>query len=264
MKKMLITGGSQGIGFELAKAFAKEGNALFLVAKEDGLLPLAIENLKKDFPNLQVTGLEIDLTLPESALSVYQQALKADFVPDILVNNAGFGTYGYVWETDQESEIKMLQLNMLNVYQLTRFFLKEMIQRNSGWIINISSISAFQPNPRLGTYGATKSFVLQFTRSIDFELREAGFAVRTMAVCPTPVVNTGFMERAGMGKSRTFKNWMVVTPDTVVRDILKGIKKGKNLVVPGKGLSFLLSIMKRLPEAVVIWMSAYYLRENRK
>jgi short-subunit dehydrogenase len=67
-----------------------------------------------------------------------------------------------------------------------------------------------------------------------------------------------------MEKSRTFKNWMVVTPDTVVRDILKGIKNGKNLVVPGKGLSFLLSIMKRLPEAVVIWMSAYYLRENRK
>ncbi len=89
-------------------------------------------------------------------------------------------------------------------------------------------------------------------------------AVRTMAVCPTPVVNTGFMERAGMEKSRTFKNWMVVTPDTVVRDILKGMKNGKNLVVPGKGLSFLLSIMKRLPEAVVIWMSAYYLRENRK
>ena len=119
---MLITGGSQGIGLELANAFAREGNALFLVAKEDGLLPLAIENLKKDFPNLQFIGLEIDLTLPESALSVYQQALKADFVPDILVNNAGFGTYGYVWETDQESEFKMLQLNMLNVYQLTRFF----------------------------------------------------------------------------------------------------------------------------------------------
>ncbi|MEY3321232.1 MAG: hypothetical protein RLZZ417_815 [Bacteroidota bacterium] len=264
MNKILITGGSQGIGFELARAFAKEGKSLFLVAKEDGLLPKAIENLQKEYPQLSVQGLEINLADAESANFVYQSALNAHFIPDILVNNAGFGTYGFVWETDMEKEYEMLQLHILNLYQMTRYFLKEMIERNKGWIINISSISAFQPNPRLGTYGASKSFVLQFTRSIDFELKEAGLAVRTMAVCPTPVINTGFMQEAGMEKSRTFKNWMVVTPEIVVRDIFQGLKKGKNLVVPGKGLPFLLEIIKRLPEAIVIWMSAYYLRETRK
>lgn len=264
MKKILITGGSQGIGLELAKAFAKDGNDLFLVAKEDGLLPKAIENLKKDYPNRSINGLEINLVKEESANLVYQSAINASFIPDVLVNNAGFGTYGYVWETEQDREYEMLQLNVLNLYKMTRYFLNEMVKRNSGWIINISSISAFQPNPRLGTYGASKSFVLQFTRSIDFELKEAGLAVRTMAVCPTPVINTGFMYHAGMEKSRTFKNWMVVTPQIVVRDILNGMRKGKNLVVPGKGLPFLLEIIKRLPEAIVIWMSAYYLREIRK
>lgn len=264
MKKILITGGSQGIGFELARSFAKEGKDLFLVAKEDGLLPKAIQSLKKEYPKISVKGLEINLANADSASKVYQSALKDDFLPDILVNNAGFGTYGFVWETNMEKEYEMLQLHIMCLYQMTRFFLKVMVQRNSGWIINISSISAFQPNPRLGAYGASKSFVLQFTRSIDFELKEAGLAVRTMAVCPTPVINTGFMQEARMEKSRTFKNWMVVTPDIVVRDILSGMKKGKNLVVPGRGLSFLLEIIKRLPEAIVIWMSTYYLREIRK
>jgi short-subunit dehydrogenase len=264
MKRMLITGASQGIGLELARAFAKEGNSLFLVAKKDGLLPQAITKLQEEFPQLSVQGLEVNLASTDSAKWVYQSALNASFIPDVLVNNAGFGTYGYVWETDMEKEYEMLQLHVLNLYLLTRYFLKDMIQRNSGLIINISSISAFQPNPRLGTYGASKSFVLQFTRSIDFELREAGFAVRTMAVCPTPVMDTGFMDRAGMQNSRTFQNWMVVTPEIVVRDILLGMKKGRNLVIPGRGFSFLLKILKRLPEAVVIWMSAYYLRETRK
>jgi short-subunit dehydrogenase len=264
MRKILITGGSQGIGLELARAFAKAGDALFLVAKEDGLLPVIIDGLKKEYPTIFIQGFEINLANAESALKVYQATLKASFSPDILINNAGFGTYGYVWETDQAKEFEMLQLNILNLYQMTRYYLADMVQRNSGWIINISSISAFQPNPRLGTYGASKSFVLQFTRSIDFELREARLSVHTMAVCPTPVVNTGFMQFAGMEKSRTFKNWMVVTPQIVTRDILRGMKKGKNLVIPGKGLSFLLEIIKRLPEAFVIWMSAYYLREGRK
>ncbi|MFM7089548.1 MAG: SDR family NAD(P)-dependent oxidoreductase [Bacteroidota bacterium] len=263
MRKILITGGSQGIGLELAHAFAKIGDDLFLIAKEDGLLPEIIERLKKEYPKVFIQGLEINLAKTESALMVYQETLKANFLPDILINNAGFGTYGYVWETNQAKEFEMLQLNVLNLYQMTRYFLADMVKRNGGWIINISSISAFQPNPRLSTYGASKSFVLQFTRSLDFELREAGLNVRTMAVCPTPVVNTGFMQFAGMEKSRTFKNWMVVTPKIVVRDIFKGMKKGKNLVIPGKGLSFLLEIIKRLPEAFVIWMSAYYLRENR-
>ena len=123
MNKILITGGSQGIGFELARAFAKEGKSLFLVAKEDGLLPKAIENLQKEYPQLSVQGLEINLADAESANFVYQSALNAHFIPDILVNNAGFGTYGFVWETDMEKEYEMLQLHILNLYQMTRYFL---------------------------------------------------------------------------------------------------------------------------------------------
>ena len=128
MKKILITGGSQGIGFELARSFAKEGKDLFLVAKEDGLLPKAIQSLKKEYPKISVKGLEINLANADSASKVYQSALKDDFLPDILVNNAGFGTYGFVWETNMEKEYEMLQLHIMSLYQMTRFFLKDMVQ----------------------------------------------------------------------------------------------------------------------------------------
>ena len=262
MQKVLLTGGSRGIGLALASAFAAKGYSLMLVDKADGALTGAIADLQRRFPGLAVEGLEINLAEPGSAALVYQHAKAKDFLPEVLVNNAGFGTYGFTWESDIQRQVDMLQLHVVTLYQLTHLFLGEMVHRNSGWIINISSISAFQPNPRLGNYGASKSFVLQFTRSLDLELQEAGLAVRAMAVCPTPVRETSFMATAGMERTRTFQNWMVVTPKIVVRDILRGMAKGKNLVVPGRGFPLLLKILKRLPEALLIWLSAHYLREK--
>ena len=179
---MLITGGSQGIGLELAKAFAREGNALFLVAKEDGVLPLAIENLKKDFPNLQVIGLEIDLTLPESALSVYQAALNADFVPDILVNNAATNpVYGPSLDCSGEAFDKIIQVNVKSPFEFAKLLHPFMKQNGGGSIVNISSIAGSTPDPGLGMYSVSKAALNMLTKVLAPEWGPDGIRVNALS-----------------------------------------------------------------------------------
>lgn len=256
----LITGGSSGIGFELARLFARDGWDLFLVAKPAEELEAAQARLNQEFPAIVVQTLTIDLAHEKSAQQVYDAAQQQNMQVDALVNNAGFGTYGFINDISMQQELDMIHLNVLAVYQLTRLFLRDMIARNQGNIVNLSSISAFQPNPELATYGATKSFVLFFSRAIAEELRMRKSAVRVTAVCPTPVINTGFQAAAGMEKSRLFESWMVVTPDVVARDIYKAMKQGRSYIIPGPGFHLLHKLVRRLPDAMVLKMAKDFLK----
>lgn len=259
---VLITGGSHGIGLELSRLFARDGHRLLIVSKPLEELERAREQLLSAFPGLELHTLQLDLSLPDSPQQVYDWTRQNQWDVDLLVNNAGFGTYGFINDIDMDKDLSMIRLHVLTLYALTRLFLRDMLARNRGQIVNISSISAYQPNPFLATYGATKSFVLQFSRAIDRELRDKGSKVRVMAVCPSPVKQTGFQSAAGMDKTNTFDNWMVVTPDIVARDIYKGIRAGRSLVIPGLGFGLLHKLIKRLPERWVVAMSKQYLRSR--
>ncbi|MCB9082521.1 MAG: SDR family NAD(P)-dependent oxidoreductase [Lewinellaceae bacterium] len=263
MQQAIITGGSSGIGLTLAKELAAQGYALLLVAKPPAELDQAVALLREQFPDLVLATLAIDLSLPNSAQDVYDYARENGWTEvSLLINCAGFGTFGFIDEVDMDREAAMIQLHILTLYTLTRLFLHEMIQRDRGYIVNLSSISAFQPNPQLATYGATKAFVLQFSRAIDVELRDRGSQVRVMAVCPTPVRQTGFQNTAGMAQTNTFDNWMVVTPDVVARAIIQGMERGRNLVIPGRGFGLIHKLSKRLPDAWVIRLSKMYLQHR--
>jgi short-subunit dehydrogenase len=127
-----------------------------------------------------------------------------------------------------------------------------MMERGSGGVINISSISAFQPVPTMATYGATKAFVLQFSRAVRAELREQGCPLPILAVCPTGIRNTPFKDAAGMSRNPLFKNWMSVTVEKVARDAYRAFRRNEEFVIPVRRLHYLNSLVRRLPSRWVI------------
>lgn len=263
-RAVLITGGAGGIGRELAGLFALDSYDIVLVDMDLENLEYVKNELANLNPGINIMLIEQDLTIPEAAERVYEFTKKQGLHVSVLVNCAGFGTYGPVQDMDHGRELNMLQLHVLALYRLTRLYLNDMIGCNEGHIINMSSISAFQPNPFFATYGASKSFVLQFSRALSYELKEQELNVKVLAVCPTAVKDTGFKESAGMEGSRTFSSWMAVTARDVAIDTYRAMKDGRDVVIPGKGLGLLHCLISRLPAGWLMKMSRSQLKDKRK
>lgn len=261
-KNALITGGSSGIGLELARLFARDGYRLCLVSKPPEELDRARRQLSKEVPGAEILTLAKDLARPNAAPAVHEFTSRSGFRVDVLVNNAGFGSYGFIGDVDIDRELAMLHLHIQTLYHLTRLYLEEMIDRNDGRIVNLSSISAFQPNPMLATYGASKSFVLQFSRAINYELKERGLNVRVTAVCPMATRGTGFVSGANMEGTRTFNNWMTTEPKVVARDAYAAMEAGKDLVIPGRGFGFLQKIVRHLPDRLLMLIARHNLKHE--
>lgn len=249
---VLITGGSSGIGLALSRLFARDGYRLLWVALDQAELDQAAGDLRGEFPELTLHTLAKDLAIETSAAAVYTWAKEKGTV-DVLVNNAGFGTYGYLQEIDLATEQRMLQLNVLNLYQLTRLFLGDMMARDAGHIINISSNTSLQPVPRMATYAATKAFVKHFSLSLRDEMTEQGSAVRVMTVCPSATRHTAFQRTAKMQGVRTFSSLTTSTPAEVAQDSYRGFLAGKRIVYSGAGLRRILWLQRLMPARVVHW-----------
>lgn len=261
-KTVLITGGSGGIGFEFAQLFARDGYQLLLVAHPLDELENARSRLLAEYPDSEISIRAQDLAQHCAAEGLYNFTKENSIQVDVLVNCAGFGTYGFTDDIELDRELSMLQLHVGTLYHINRLYVRDMIERDAGHIINMSSISAFQPNPYFATYGASKSFVLNFSRALNYELREKGSKVHIMAVCPTAVKDTNFQSAAGMSKTKTFDSWMCVTPDVVARDAYRAMGYKKDLVVPGRFMGLARSIACRLPSKWLMRMSRDQLREK--
>ena len=202
MKTALITGASSGIGKETAYVFAKNNYDLVLVARRKDVL----ENIKTDIESrfkVKVTIIITDLSVLNSSNEVYQLIKEKNIVVDILINNAGFGVSGNFAESDIEKVTEMLLLNMITLTRLTKLFLKDMLNLNSGNIINIASTASFQPVPYMACYGATKAYVLNFTEAIAYELRKT--KVKVIAICPG-ATESEFSKVAGVENALMFKS----------------------------------------------------------
>ena len=257
-KSILITGGSTGIGLETAIYFAKKGFDILISSLEDQELNSAITLIESQNEKISVKGITIDLSKDGNTNKLYKWTKQYVENIEIVINNAGFGTYGFINEIEVEREKSMIQLMVNNLYLSTRLFLEDMISVNQGTIINISSISAFQPNPTLATYGACKAFVYQFTRAINEELKDRNCKVNCIAICPTPV-RTNFQSNAKMEKSKLFNSWMTVDSPLVAKEIYQAYISKKDFVIPGKLFHFLNHVSKRLPEPLQIWLAKKHL-----
>jgi len=225
---VLITGASGGIGYELAKLFARDRHNLVLVARSaDKLDRIATEFQAK---GVTVKTFALDLATPSTPKFLFDQLQREDIAVDILINNAAFGAYGDFSKMPEAEILGQIDLNIHTLTELTRLFLPPMLDRRSGRIMNVSSTAAFQPGPLMAVYYASKAYVLSFSEALSNELRDSGVTVTCF--CPG-ATNTDFTKRAGNQDSRLFKKLGAMSAEKVALDGYRAVMEGRTLAISG-------------------------------
>ena len=225
----LITGASGGIGYELAKLFARDHYNLVLVARSSHRLSQVAVELQGRF-GIGVKAVAVDLASALAPKLLFDQLQREGVSVDVLVNNAGFGAFGEFASLPEEEILGQIQLNVAALTQLTRLFLAPMLARRNGKIMNVASTAAFQPGPLMAVYYATKAYVLSFSEALANEVAESGVTVTCF--CPG-ATNTGFAKRASLENSRLFKKIGAMSAEAVARDGYRGLMAGRTLVISG-------------------------------
>ena len=225
----LITGASGGIGYELAKLFAKDHHNVVLVARSAPKLTQFADELQRQF-GVSAKAVPLDLTAAPAPQFLFDQLQREGIAVDFLVNNAGYGVLGEFSKVPLEDSLGQIQLNVTALTHLTRLFLGPMIERHSGKIMNVASTAGFQPGPLMAVYYATKAYVILFSEGLANELKGSGVTVTCL--CPGPT-DTGLQARAGTENTRLFKTFKPMDAKTVARDGYRGLIADKTLVVSG-------------------------------
>ncbi len=225
----LVTGGSGGIGLELAKNLARAGFDLVLVARKRDTLEAAAGQLEGKF-GIKAHVFAADLRLSDAPQAIFGFLRNENIDIDVLVNNAGFGLGGEFADTSIQRELEMIQVNIAALTHLTKLFLPAMIKRGSGRVLNLASTAAFQPGPLMAVYYATKAYVLSFSEALAEELRHTGVTVT--ALCPGPT-ETDFAAEAQIPNSRLFHTFGVADPADVAKYGFDAMMQGKRLAIPG-------------------------------
>lgn len=216
--KALITGASSGMGRDMAKILSQKGYDLILVARDEKRL----EEVKKQLKT-EAKIVVMDISKEENCKKLYEENKDID----ILINNAGFGDCGHFEETSLDKDIQMIHTNIIAYHILTKLYLKEMIKKDSGKILNVASIAGFMPGPLMTTYYSTKNYVVRFSESIREELRRKKSKVQISILCPGPV-DTNFNKVADV--EFALKG---LSSEYVAKYAINKFLKGKFYIVPG-------------------------------
>jgi short-subunit dehydrogenase len=246
-KKVLITGASGGIGYEMAKVFAEKSYDLIMVARRREIMDALADEVKKKF-GVNAHIMVQDLAHEGSGLKLYQEINKMDLKPDIVINNAGLADYGKFVERGWEKVRDMIMVNIMALTEITRMFAGDMVKRGYGKILNVASTAAFQPGPLMAVYFASKAYVLSFSEAISNELKGTGVTVT--ALCPGPT-QTGFEERAEMHSSRMFRLIKPVKSEKVARYAYSALMTGKVVAIQGLLNKFSAMINRFIPRSII-------------
>ena len=220
--KALITGASSGIGKDMAIYLSKCGFDLILCGRNKE----ALEEIQKSLKT-KIKIIIIDLSDEKKVKDLYMITHNENI--DVLINNAGFGLFGDYNSCDLKTELKMIDVNIKAVHILTRMFLKDMIKKNKGYILNVaSSAGLLRGGPLMSTYYATKGYVVDFTLAISEELRHNKSNVKVGILCPGPV-NTNFNNTAGV----KFNISSLSSRYVAKYAIDKFLREGKTVIIPG-------------------------------
>nr|MDD6335393.1 SDR family oxidoreductase [bacterium] len=247
MRIAVITGASSGMGREFAKAIgARQGlDEIWVIARRRDRL----EELQREIP-IPLRILALDLSDGES-LHTYDRALQeAQPQVEVLVNCSGFGKFGRYDDIPLEDALGMIDVNVKALVAMTQLTLPYM--ERGGQIYQIDSLSSFQPVPYLNVYGATKAFVLSYSRALNVELRGRG--IRCMAVCPG-WVRTEFFQRATQTNDHAVTYFNIFyQPQDIVKTALKHMAKGKDVSVHGLPVKAQVLLVKLMPHRFVMWV----------
>jgi short-subunit dehydrogenase len=225
----LVTGASSGIGYELARYFARAHYQLVLVARDEQRLRAIADEFTSQF-GVRVHSVPMDLSQPSAPTDLFDALAAQHLQVDVLVNNAGFGTFGPFAQVTATSQLEMIQVNVAALTHLTRLALDLMLQRRHGKVLNVASTAAFQPGPLMAVYYATKAYVLSFTEALAVELEGTGVTVT--ALCPGPTTSS-FQERAGIQGARLVRGGLMDAA-IVARAGFEGLMRNQSVVIPGR------------------------------
>jgi len=247
-KTALITGASSGIGEELAKIHAKKGDDLVIVARSEDKLKALKAQLEQQH-KIEVKVIVKDLTDANAPKEVYDEVKQMGIEIDYLINNAGFGGIGKFHEREWEKDLSMIQLNIVALTALTRFFLPDFVAQNSGKILNVSSTASLLPGPLQAVYYATKAYVTSFSNAISEELHDKNITVTALLPGAT---ETEFGKVSGMDKTELFAN--TSSARSVAETGYEGMMEGELNVLAG--LSFGQKVMMKaipiMPKQVLL------------
>lgn len=218
----LITGASSGMGRDMARYLAELGYDLILTARrEDRLL-----ELKDELNNVNVEVIPLDLSKAENCFKLYD--MTKDKNVEFLINNAGFGAYGKFVDVPLEKELELIDTNIKALHILTKLYIKDMIKKNKGYILNVGSAAGFLSGPTFSSYYASKNYVVRLTEAVHEEMRRDKINVKVSALCPGPV-NTEFNKVANV-------NFAVggLSSEYVSKYAIDKTLKGKMIITPGK------------------------------
>lgn len=246
----LITGASSGIGRDIAILLSEQGYDLILVARRKKKL----EELKNELKtNVEIISLDLSSTF--NCMKLYNKVKKQNI--DILVNNAGFGQFGEFTEINIDKELDMIDINIKALHILTKQFLVDFKERDSGYILNVASSAGFFPGPLMASYYASKAYVLNLTQAIYEELRQSESNVSISALCPGPV-DTEFNSVANVKfsiKSLTSKD--------VANYAIKKMFQEKLIIVPGFTMKLTRFFSRFVPNKLQLKMT-YHIQKRKE
>ena len=247
--KILITGASSGIGKDMARVMAKKADELVLIARNIEKLEEIKKELEKD---AKIEIISKDLSIEENCKEIHNQVQNVD----ILINNAGFGDCGNFTKTSLEKDINMIKTNIIAYHILTKLYLTDMKEKNSGKILNVASIAGFMPGPLMATYYATKNYVVKLSEAIREELKKEHSKVQISILCPGPV-ETNFNKVANVDFHLREANSM-----KVAKYAIRKFEKGKFYIIPGIDVKISKIGAKILPANVISKFA--YMAQKRK
>jgi short-subunit dehydrogenase len=225
----LITGATSGIGYELAKLFAADRYNLILVARTQEDLERVAHELSSRH-GIEALPMAKDLFEPNAAFELYDAVQAKGITVNVLVNDAGQGVYGPFVESDIQQQIQIIQLNIVALTTLTYLFLKDMVGRNEGKILQLASVVSEVPSPLQSVYGGTKAYVLSLTEALISEIKDTAVTITALQPGAT---DTDFFNKAGAENSKIVKESKLSDPADVARDGYAALMKGDDKVVSG-------------------------------
>lgn len=230
MKYALVTGASKGIGRAIAMELAKRGISVLLVARSGVLLEAVSKEIREKY-QVETAFLATDLSASGAVNGVVDWINSNGFVVHMLINNAGYGHSGSFSEYSEEEYAGMMRVNMEVPVLLTRALLPSLLQLPRAYVLNIASSAAYQAVPGLTVYAATKSFLLQFSRGLAYELRKTNVSITVVSPGGT---NTDFADRAKVSeKAVRAGEKMNMTPGEVARQSVDAMMRGKTEHITG-------------------------------
>ena len=256
-KCALITGATSGIGKEIARLLAKDQYNLVIVARNQDELNNTANELKLE-SGVEVRTLAKDLFNRDAVFEVYNEVKSQGYEIEILVNDAAQGQYGLFIDNDLNRDLDIIQLNISSVVILTKLFLKDMVARGAGKILNVASIAGKVPGPYQAVYHGTKAFVVSFTSALREELKDTDITV----TCLLPgATDTDFFNKAGMNESKIVQDKDSLSdPADVAKDGYQALMSGDDQVISGFKNKMMVGASNFMPDSTV----AHMMNEQQK